>query len=214
MRKDLNILDFLAQIPWWVSVSLSGSFYLLLKFVVPYFEAQSSLVHEVQASIGLTLAPVVALALLTPVTFSVFRPKRKKKLQGFKEEIHSIQEMPWQAFKEIVADSYRQTGYLILDNDLFAADPGVDIIMRKSANLYLVQCRYWRNRRIGLREVKKLNSLLHDKQASGAFLLTTGLFTNKARRYAVGRPINLVDGSELMELLGKDNTDSATTILS
>ena len=47
MKKDLNIIDFLAQIPWWVSVTISASFYILLKFIVPYFETQSTLVNEV-----------------------------------------------------------------------------------------------------------------------------------------------------------------------
>jgi restriction endonuclease Mrr len=42
---------------------------------------------------------------------------------------------------------------------------------------------------------------MHEKQASGIFLLTTGIFTKNARRFAIGRPINLVDGIQLAELL-------------
>jgi restriction system protein len=61
--------------------------------------------------------------------------------------------------------------------------------------------RYWRNRKVGLREVKKLSALMHEKQASGIFLLTTGTFTKNARRFAIGRPINLIDGIQLVELL-------------
>ena len=78
------------------------------------------------------------------------------------------------------------------------------------ANLFLLQSRYWRNKKIGLREVKKLFSLMHEKQASGVFLLTTGIFTNEARHYAAGRPITLVDGIELVELLGKVKSMTAT----
>ena len=78
MRKDLNIIDFLAQIPWWVSVTLSASFYVLLKFGVPFFEAQSTAVKEVQVSLGPVFAPVVALALLAPVTFSFLKSNRRR----------------------------------------------------------------------------------------------------------------------------------------
>ena len=90
---------------------------------------------------------------------------------------------------------------MVLDNDPFTSDPSVDLVLRKSANLYLLQSRYWRNRKLGLREVKNLFSLMHEKQASGIFLLTTGTFTKQARRYSVGRPINLIDGIQLVDLL-------------
>ncbi|MEJ2270604.1 MAG: hypothetical protein P8Y04_12660, partial [Desulfobulbaceae bacterium] len=99
MRKDLNIIDFLAQIPWWISVALSITFYVLLKFIVPYFETQSSLVNEVHFSLGPVLAPVVALALLSPMTFSLLRFNRRKKLENLKKEIQAIQELPWPEFK-------------------------------------------------------------------------------------------------------------------
>ena len=200
MRKDLNIFDFLAQIPWWVSVTLSASFYLLLQYVIPYFENQSALVNEVHVSLAPVFAPVVALALLTPVTFSFLKSSRKKKLHDLREEIKSIQELSWKQFSEQVAEAYGNMDYLILEND-FTTDPSVDLVLRKSANLYLMQSRYWRNRKIGLREVRKLYTLMHNKQASGIFLLTTGIFSREARRYAIGRPINLIDGIQLVELL-------------
>ena len=200
MRKDLNIFDFLAQIPWWVSVTLSASFYLLLQYVIPYFENQSALVNEVHVSLAPVFAPVVALALLTPVTFSFLKSSRKKKLHDLREEIKSIQELSWKQFSEQVAEAYGNMDYLILEND-FTTDPSVDLVLRKSANLYLLQSRYWRNRKIGLREVRKLYTLMHNKQASGIFLLTTGIFSREARRYAIGRPINLIDGIQLVELL-------------
>ena len=201
MRKDLNIFDFLAQIPWWVSVTLSASFYLLLQYVIPYFENQGTLINEVHISLGPVFAPVIALALLAPVTFSFLKSSRKKKLYEMREEIKLIQELSWAQFQEQVAEAYRQAGYLTLKNDPFTSDPSVDLVLRKSANLYLLQSRYWRNRKLGLREVKNLFSIMHAKQASGAFLLTTGVFTNEARRYAVGKPINLVDGIQLTEML-------------
>jgi len=203
MRKDLNIIDFLAQIPWWISVVLSATFYVLLKFVAPYFETQSTLVNDVHVSFGPVWAPLVALVFLSPVTFSLLKFNRKKKLQDLKEEIQSIQELSWLELKKLVAEAYRQAGYIILENSAFTSDPSVDLVMRKGANLYLVQCRYWQNRKLGKREVKNLFSLMLDKQASGVFLLTTGIFTNEARHYAAIRPVNLVDGIELVALLGK-----------
>jgi restriction system protein len=213
MKKNLNLFDFLAQIPWWVSVSLSVAFYVILKFVVPYFETQSSLVNEAHVSLGPVFAPVVALAFLTPITFSLLKSNRKKKLHTLKEEIQAIQELSWPNFVDLVSEAYRRSGYIVMENSSFTSDPSVDFIMRKSSQIYLVQCRYWQNRKLGIREVKNLLLLRHAKQATGVFLLTTGYFTNGARHYAAGRPINLLDGIELVELLAKTQDNSAKEIL-
>jgi len=56
-------------------------------------------------------------------------------------------------------------------------------------------------------------SLMHEKQASGVFLLTTGIFTYEARHYAVGKPITLLDGIDLVELLGKVSCNPSSKIL-
>ena len=213
MKKNLNIIDFIAQIPWWVSVTLSASFFVFFKFIAPHFESQFSTVNEVQISLGQTFAPVIALALLSPVTFTLFKSNRKKKLRDLKKEIQAIQDLPWQDFKVLVAEAYSRTGYIILENSAFTADPSIDIVMRKGAKLYLLQCRYWQNRKLGIREIKNLLSLMHAKQASGVFLLTTGIFTNEARHFAAGRPINLVDGIELVELLSNVPPDPVSEFL-
>ena len=201
MRKDLNILDFLAQVPWWLYVTFSAVCYITLQFVIPHFQSQGILVDEVHVSLGPVLAPVVAVALLSPVSISFLKLNRRQKLHELRDEIKSIQELSWSQFKELTVAAYRQTGYLILDSGPYVDDPSIDLVMRKSANLYFVQARYWCNKKIGLREVEKLFSLMQEKHASGIFLLTTGVFTREARRYAIGRPITLVNGIQLVELL-------------
>lgn len=207
MRKDLNIIAFLAQIPWWAYVSISACFFFVLNYLVPYFQEQGALFNEAQISLGPTFAPVVALALLAPASFSLLKTSRKKKLHELREEIISIQDVSWPQFKEMVAEAYTRSGYMTLEKGPFTTDPDVDLFMRKSANLYLVQCRYWQNRKLGLREVKKLHALLREKHAMGAFLLTTGIFTKEARHYVLSRPIYLIDGIELVELLGNVKND-------
>lgn len=210
MRKDLNFFDFLAQIPWWVSVSLSVSFYLFFQYGVPFFENQGSLVNDAHVSLGPVFAPVIALAFLAPVTFSFFKSNKQKKLHELREDISEIQELSWPELNDKVAKAYRKAGYMIMDSDPYTSDPSIDLVMRKSANLYLLQSRYWRNRKVSLREVKKLSAIMHEKQASGIFLLTTGIFTKNARRYAIGRPINLIDGIKLVELLGSIKQDDSS----
>lgn len=213
MRKDLNIIDFLTQVPWWVYVTISASFYLVLNYLVPYFEAQGVLFNETELSLSPVLAPVVALALLAPASFSLLKCNKKKKLHELREEIKLIQEVSWDQFKEMVAEAYKRSGYMFLGNGPFSSDPAVDLFMRKGANIYIIQCRYWRNRKLGIREVKKFQAILQKKQAVGGFLLTTGIFTREARHYCLSRPINLVDGIALVDLLGFSKTEATSDSL-
>lgn len=205
MKKNLNFIEFLAQVPWWVSVSLSASFYVFLKFALPALQSQSSLVSVVDMSLGPALAPVVALAFLAPLGFSLLRSGRRKKLHALKGETEALQALSALQFRGLAVEAYRTKGYTVMESSVFKDDPAVDIVLRKGANLYLVQCRYWQNSKLHKREVKNLFTLMHSRQASGAFLLTTGIFTSEARHYAVGRPITLIDGIELVELLSEVN---------
>jgi restriction system protein len=45
-------------------------------------------------------------------------------------------------------------------------------------------------------------SLMYDRQASGAIIITSGTFSRDAIRFAADKPIDLIDGGQLMELIG------------
>ena len=202
-RKDLNIIEFLSQIPWWFYASISGLAYVLLAFIMPLLEQQGSLVNEVHVSFGPTFAPVVALALLAPASFSLLNSgRRKKKLHDLQKEIQAIQTLSHKQFENLVAETYSRIGYLVLEHSAFEEDQGIDLVLRKSTNLHLVCCRNWQSRQIDLDIIKKMYSLMYDRQASGTIIITSGAFTREAHRFAADKPIELVDGRQLVELIG------------
>jgi restriction system protein len=202
-RKDLNFLDFLSQVPWWVYISISSVAYFLLAYVVPLFEQQGSLVDQLHVSFGPAFAPVVALALLAPASFSLLNSgRRKKKLHGLQKEIQAIQTLSHKQFENLVAETYSRIGYLVLEHSAFEEDQGIDLVLRKSTNLHLVRCRNWQSHQIDLDIVKQMYSLMYDRQASGTIIITSGTFTREAHRFAANKPIELVDGRQLVELIG------------
>jgi restriction system protein len=202
-RKDLNFLEFLSQAPWWIYVSISSVAYFLLTYIVPLFEQQGSLVDELHVSLGPAFAPVVALALLAPASFSLLNSgRKKKKLHDLQREIQAIQTLSHKQFENLVAEAYDRLGYLVLEHSAFAEDQGIDLVLRKSANLYLVRCRNWQSREIGIEVVNRMYSLMYDRQASGAIIITSGTFSRDALRFAADKPIELVDGRQLIGLIG------------
>jgi restriction system protein len=203
MKKNMNIIEFLSQVPWWFYASISGLAYILLTFIVPLFEQQGSLVNKVHVSIGPTFAPVVALALLAPASFSLLNSgRRKKRLQDLQKEIRAIQTLSHRQFENLVAETYGRSGYLVLEHSTFEEDQGIDLVLRKSANLYLVRCRNWQSKKIDLEIINKMYSLMYDRQASGTIIITSGTFSREAVRFAADKPIDLVDGRQLVELIG------------
>jgi restriction system protein len=203
MKKHMNIIEFLSQVPWWFYVSISCLAYILLAFIVPLFEQQGSILNELHVSIGSTFAPLIALALLAPASFSLLNSSRKKKkLHDLQKEIQATQTLSRKQFENLVVDTYTRLGYLALEHKTFEGDQGIDLILRKSANLYLVRCRNWQSRQIELDVIKRMYSLMYDRQASGAIIITSGTFSRDAIRFAADKPIDLIDGIQLMELIG------------
>jgi restriction system protein len=201
-RKNLNFLDFLAQVPWWLYATISGSAYILIEFIAPILERQGSFLNEVHGALGPAFAPVVALALLAPASFSLLRSNRKKNLLDLKDELQAIQALSLKQMEGLLAEAFSRTGYLVIENTPLGTVGGVDLVLRKSANLYFVQFQHWKDREIGVQVVRDMYTRMYDRQASGVIIITSGVFTREVLNFAAGKPIDLIDGRQLVELIG------------
>ena len=80
-------------------------------------------------------------------------------------------------------------------------DGGVDLFLRKDGNTILVQCKQWKAWKVGVRVVRELLGVMTARKAEGGIIATSGVFTQDARRFAAGKPIDLVDGPQLAALI-------------
>jgi restriction system protein len=48
------------------------------------------------------------------------------------------------------------------------------------------------------------------KHATGGILITSGIFTQEAKNFAAGKPIDLVDGTQLLQLIANVQKQRAT----
>ncbi|MFH7326985.1 restriction endonuclease [Desulfurivibrio sp. C05AmB] len=84
-RKNESLLDVLALFPWWVSVLLSITSYLILKYLIPLIDFQQNgpadmtyVFYKGLANAAPMLAPIVALFILTPAAISAINSWRKR----------------------------------------------------------------------------------------------------------------------------------------
>ena len=133
---------------------------------------------------------------LLPTVVPFAERTRKKRLLDRQLNLVSIREFPWRQFEELVAEAFRSDGFTVTEN----TGGGVDIRLRKGRKNYLVQCKNWRKRSIGVATAREMFGVLAAGSAREVFIVCSGTFTVEAGRFAKGKLINLVDGDELMRM--------------
>jgi restriction system protein len=82
-----------------------------------------------------------------------------------------------------------------------SADGGVDLVLTRDRERYLVQCKHWRANNVGVPVVRELYGAMAAEGAVGGFVVTAGRFTSEAKAFASGRNVELIDGAGLDRLL-------------
>jgi restriction system protein len=199
-RRDESLLDLLVEAPWWVSLIVAAAAFLVLRYILPGISGNNLVLNAV-ARVGPIAAPWISLFLLVPLPFSVYNSWRKKKLLDSQKGLDSIRSLGWRGFEELVGEAYRRQGYAVRENAGEGPDGGVDLVLNKDGTTYLVQCKQWRSWKIGVKVVREMYGLMTAKHAHGVIVITSGMFTQEARNFAAGKPIDLVEGRQLADLV-------------
>jgi restriction system protein len=209
-RKNETILNLLAEAPWWVSVVVAGAAFLALRYILPGISGDN-LVLKAVARTAHNLAPWVSLCFLLPAPISAYHSWRKRKLLDSQKDLNAIRSLGWREFEELVGEAYRRQGYTVRENPGAGPDGGIDLVLSKDGNTYLVQCKQWRSMKIGVKIVREMYGIMTAKHASGVIIITSGMVTQEAKSFASGKPIDLVEGRQLAELVSsvQKNPDNA-----
>jgi restriction system protein len=109
--------------------------------------------------------------------------------------------MTWRQFEKLVGEAFRLQGYQVAETGGGGADGGIDLVLRRGGESFLVQCKQWKAFKVGVEVVRELYGVMAAKGASGGFVVTSGQFTAAARQFASGRNVTLIEGSQLQALI-------------
>ena len=112
-----------------------------------------------------------------------------------------IRKMNWREFEELVGEAYRRQGYSVEENQSPGADEGVDLVLRKDGESVLVQCKHWRAVKVDVKIVRELYGVMASKHTPHGVAITSGMFTQDAKNFAADKPMDLIDGYQLLELI-------------
>ncbi|TXL64114.1 restriction endonuclease [Zeimonas arvi] len=207
-----DMADLVSRLPWWAGVALAVLAYLLLSpfaGLEPRSPARpgetgvlvGGTMLRTLASIGQYLAPFVC---LIGAGMSAWRrSKRDALVAGVtgSRAARALDAMSWREFEMLVGEAFRLRGFRVAESGGAGPDGGVDLVLKKGAETFLVQCKQWKALKVGVDVVRELYGVMAARGAAGGFVVTSGRFTDDARRFAEGRNVKLVDGDALTKLL-------------
>ena len=114
--------------------------------------------------------------------------------------LRQMQALTPSEFEEYVAQRlFVRQGYHAV-NTPDVKDGGVDVILTdRNGSRAVVQCKRYKGT-VGEEIVRDLYGTMMHADAERAYLVTTGMISPAAYRWAVGKPIELIDGARLVEL--------------
>jgi len=201
-RRSGSILEILATLPWWVNITLAAVVYPSFKYWIPAIKFQDPFYRGIVMALQ-SFAPVATGLLLFVAALSAFNAWRKRELLERQKGIGTLRKTSWQEFEELVGEAYRRKGYTVTESGGGGADGGVDLIVRKNGERLLVQCKHWKTDKVGVKVVRELYGVVAGEGATGGVVISSGTFTQEARDFAKGKPLELLDGSELLGLIAE-----------
>ena len=113
----------------------------------------------------------------------------------------------------LVGEAFRLQGYRVTETGGTGPDGGIDLVLGKGSETFLVQCKQWKAFSVSVTVVRELYGVMAARGAAGGFVVTSGRFTADATAFADGRNIKLIDGPLLHGLLRQArHAEGATTL--
>ena len=218
-----TLLEMASLLPWWIGLSLAGISYLALHWYAGT-PVPKPVLGQVAATLTSTIPRAVAggFQYVLPVVFlagavvSALNAKERKALHdqvANSGQRGALEGMTWQAFERLVGEYFRRKGFSVQETGGGGADGGVDLIVTMGKDRYLVQCKQWKSKQVGVAVVRELFGVMNAQGAAGAFVVASGSFTDEARQFAEGREIKILSGSTIVaEIAEQSGTPQTATV--
>lgn len=219
-RRKTSILDDLLsiamRIPLWANLIIaSGSFACLRYFggtelpvltVTPGSELGPAIAEYVLRLIAFVgqyvIPPVFLLGGILGWGQRKLRARKFNRIATAQEPGVAIRTLTWEQFENMVGEAFRKQGFTVQETDK-GPDGGVDLVLRKGREVFLVQCKQWRASKMGVQVVRELYGVMSARGATGGFVVTSGTYTSDAWRFAKGTNLHLIDGKRLIQWFQK-----------
>ena len=187
------------ELPFWASILGAAFIYIALRFLPPLF-AGNSMTGQALVTVLPTIAPWAAAAILAAGLAGVVRRHWMRFLLSRSDSLESIRQLDWADFERLVGEAYRGQGFAVVQRGGPQPDGGIDLQLSRGSERVVVQCKHWKNRQVPVQRVRELLGVVTAEGVDRGILVATGGFTRDALKFAIGKPLQLVDGDALARL--------------
>jgi restriction system protein len=147
-----DLLDLTSLLPWWACLGLAIAAYVFLhniassEVAAPVKAAQMGeyAARHVYKGVALVALFVLPAILLAGVAASIWRRSKRRQLMANitqSPSANALDGMTWQEFEILIDEAFRQQGFAVTETGGGGADGGVDLVLAKNGEKFLVQCK-------------------------------------------------------------------------
>lgn len=219
-----DLIEFASLLPWWAGLILAVISFIVLSQIAntetqtmdgvsQIGQYASQQLYIVFAKIGQIFLPF---AFTVGAIISAIKQRKRSNLFSSVEilepdnhfgsnrvGVNAISNMSWQEFEMVVSEFFRKQGYSVLESGGGGPDGGVDLRLKKDNKKIIVQCKHWKTSKVGVQVVREQLGIKTAEAADGVIIVTSGLYTNDAIKFANEQDIILIDGEKLKEIITK-----------
>lgn len=218
-----DLFKITAALHWWMGIVLAVAVYVFLQpYAVLETQIQATprqISRAVAGQMGRTFAYygqyILPLLFLSGALASFLKQRKRKNLvriAGDGKTNDPLHDINWKDFEMLVGEVFRMRGFTVVENDSGGADGGIDLMLKKNGEVFLVQCKQWRAYKVSVNIVRELLGVMVIKGAAGGFVVTSGIFTAEAQSFTKGQSIELIDGSMLTAMIEKAHGMSSNKV--
>ena len=156
-----DFVGLVALLPWWACIGMALLSYLVLSSmarpvaVVGFQPGQMAQLVTRTMVQGLAMVGqfVVPLACLVAAAVSATKRRQRRSLVAGVAQSRApdaLDGMNWQEFELLVGEAFRLQGYEVTELGGTGPDGGVDLVLRKGREKFLVQCKQWKAFKVGV----------------------------------------------------------------
>ncbi len=198
-RRRESFLQTLVFLPWWVGVLFGIGGYAAVTLLLPILWRD-----QILSAVAQGIRPVATFWLvmcLLAAAGSAIRSFFIRRKFDQQTSINDIRKFSWQQFEIMVGEAFRRVGYRVIENGGGGADGGIDLVLDREGQRFLVQCKQWKVLKIGVKPIREFAGVMSAKGVRDGFFVTSGTYTTEARAFAEEAGIALVDGDSLERMV-------------
>jgi restriction system protein len=198
----------------WRRNAIEGMFYLWIVFAILRI---LFLLFSIPVSVLIVSEPLntilffitgVILLLILKGRKLLYRGSIQKKVENSRTK-DDLRKLSPKEFEDMVVEYYLTIGNEAKRTGSIG-DHGVDVVVNAAnGEKWVIQCKRWQGN-VGEPIIRDFYGVIQHEKADKGIIITTGYFSNQAKEWVRGKPIELIEGNEFINLIKHARNKSST----